>query len=502
MATPVASATSDVLSAVPRNVRLQYLRAIAAVSVLFYHASVVAERTTGPGAYLSIFGGYWGALGVAIFFALSGYLMRELIQRDDPARFLISRMARIYPPMLLVVGLSWVAFLAAGLPRGIDLIGLTLAPAGTRDYFLGVEWTLVYEISYYVVLAGLSVLGLRRIASLFATAWLVSILISMAATGRAALDQMPLASELPLQAANLPFLLGFLLLDIGRLQLLPGRALLAAAPIALVASCFLPGPPALRVIVPAVLSVAAAIRFPKAQALNAAGRAGEILGDASYMLYLCHMPLMTLAGGFVPNSWSGLVVWSGGIVLSIALALALGQVDLKIHRLSKRAIANASLVRIRIFALFFAAALIGTSVFSEYAGREKRVLEEHARLALSRSALIASASIRAAVDAVQRLPDGTRIVRGYALDLDRPNLTVHAAALQNGQVVEIERARRMRPAQAQSWSRPDLVNVRFGFVLILPKSIDCSAGPIDIRVAFQDGRVINPTMAPGVFICG
>ncbi|WP_199092552.1 acyltransferase [Bosea sp. ASV33] len=495
------AAKTDVLPSVPRNVRLQYLRALAAISVLLFHASVIVERTTGSGTYLATFGGYWGALGVAIFFALSGYLMRELIQRDDPARFLISRVARIYPPMMLVIGLSWLAFFAAGLPRGIDLIGLTLAPAGVRDYFLGVEWTLLYEVSYYVILAGLSAFGLRRLASLFAVAWIAAILISILATGRAALDQMPLASELPLQAVNLPFLLGFILPDVKGLRVLPAGILLAAVPTALVGSYFLPASPALSVVVPAVLSVAAAVRFPKAQATNAAGKAGEALGDASYMLYLCHMPLMTLAAGFVSNSWPSLLVWFGGVGSSIAIALVLGRADLKIHRWFKRATAKASLNRLRDIAVFFVALFLGTSVLSEYLVREKRTLEERARLALASTEPTMSTSIRAKVDAVQNLPDGTRVVRGYAIDLDHPNLAVHVAAVQNGQVVAIERVRRMRLAQARDWLRPDLANVRFGFVLMLPKNVDCSAGLIDVRAAFQDDRVVISAIEPEATIC-
>lgn len=498
---PALIVDTNEAGAVTRNVRLQYLRAVAALSVLLFHASVVVERTTGSGGYLTVFSGFWGALGVAIFFALSGYLMRDLIQRDNPARFLVNRIARIYPPMLLTIAIFWAAFFVAGFPRGIDLVGLTLAPAGVRDYFLGVEWTLIYEISYYAILAGLAAFGLRRLASLFALAWVISILGSIALTGRAAVDQMPLASELPLQAVNLPFLLGFLLVDIDKPRALPSAFLLPVILVLLVGAYVLPIKPTLAVILPAFLLVLLAVRFPAPAPTTLAGRAGERLGDASYMLYLCHLPLMTLLSGFVPGSTPSSVTWLSGIGASILLSLVLGRADLSLHRWFKKSISRASRGRVRNAALFFVVLFLGTSAFSEYSIRGRRALEAQARDALSSSAPTTSPSIRAEVDAIQRLPDGTRIVRGYAIDLDKPALAAHAASIQKGQVVAIERARRQRTAQASAWSRPDLAGTRFGFVLTLPKTIDCAAGNIEIRVALQDGRVIAPAIAPQARIC-
>lgn len=138
--------------------------------------------------------------------------MGELIQRD------VSRIARIYPPMLLAVTVFWVAFLAAGFPRIIDILGLSLVPAGGRDYFLAVEWTLVYEMSYYVLLAVLAFAGLRRLSQLRGWAVIFGTVIT---TGVVYDDTVPLASELAVQAINLPFLIGLLLSEVARRRWLP-----------------------------------------------------------------------------------------------------------------------------------------------------------------------------------------------------------------------------------------------------------------------------------------
>jgi peptidoglycan/LPS O-acetylase OafA/YrhL len=149
-----------------RNIRLQYLRA-AAIAVVLYHGAHYLDDLRGDGRFLHIFSGFLGGYGVAVFFALSGYLMAELIVRDTPGRFLMSRLARIYPPMLLLTWLFALAFILAGQPRGLNALSLSLVPAGPRGYFLAVEWTLLYEMSYYVVLACLGFLGLARYATPF-----------------------------------------------------------------------------------------------------------------------------------------------------------------------------------------------------------------------------------------------------------------------------------------------------------------------------------------------
>ncbi|SFC09869.1 Peptidoglycan/LPS O-acetylase OafA/YrhL, contains acyltransferase and SGNH-hydrolase domains [Bosea sp. CRIB-10] len=500
---PVSGDTTSpvVTASIARNVRLQYTRAIAAFAVLFFHASVIVERSTGSNSFLEVFSGQWGAYGVSVFFALSGYLMGELIQRDDPARFLIARIARIYPPMLLVVALFWAAFFAAGHTRGIDFLSLTLAPVGARDYFLAVEWSLIYEMSYYVALAALSFLGLRRQAVWFATAWLAVVTLAIWTNGVGRNDSLPIASELPLQAINLPFILGFILADLARRRLLPARPILIAIPPILAAGYILPGELGLKIILLGVMTVTAAICLPKTAPESVLGRIGERLGDASYMLYLCHMPLMWLLMIVLLPGMPALAVWLGGITASVALSLVLAQLDLGIHRWSRRMIARASDRRARLAAIGFIAAFCGVAVVSEFVAREKRAAMQQAHRIVLTAKPSVSPSLRAEIDAVERMTDGTSIVRGYVVDLEKPTLGAHVAAIQNGQVLILDPVKRRRPALARSWARPDLERQQIGFVLMLPKSINCSAGRIEFRAALSDGRTVVPDIGPNIDIC-
>jgi exopolysaccharide production protein ExoZ len=102
----------------------------------------------------------FGYLGVAVFFAISGMLMADILPRTEPWRFLSHRIVRIYPLYLLLVATWAVIGPATGAQKvAFHLLTLTLAPVGHRPVFLGPEWTLIYECSYYVALFALALGG-------------------------------------------------------------------------------------------------------------------------------------------------------------------------------------------------------------------------------------------------------------------------------------------------------------------------------------------------------
>ncbi|RDJ19687.1 acyltransferase [Bosea caraganae] len=484
-----------------RNVRLQYLRALAALAVLLFHVSGTIQRLSGVDSYIAIFNGYWGAYGVAIFFALSGYLMAELIRRDDAPHFLVSRLARIYPPLFLVVALFSGALLAIGFPRGVDILGLSLIPAGGRDYFLNVEWTLVYEMTYYTALGALAFLGLQRFASAFAALWILLIL-GRPLWGDGYEDNIvPVLSELPWQTVNLPFLFGFLLRAIVERHRLPPGIGVAALVAVIAAPYVIPGDVRVQTVIPAVLLVAAAVRAPLAKPGGALGRIGLKLGDASYVLYLSHIPLLLLLGSLLPTSLSAHLVFIGCSIAAILLSLVLAQADLGMHRSLKSMIARASAARLRVVALGFIAVFAAVAVYAERDVHTKRSALARAEAILSEAKVGAYATVRAEVDSADRLPDGSWLIRGYAIDLEKPGLVTHAAILQQGRIVAIDRMRRMRAAVAASLARPDLSSIRFGFALSLPATTDCNAGPLEIRIALEDGRLVTPASEPMRNIC-
>ncbi len=480
-------------SADSRNQILHIFRAIAALLVVAYHASYYVMAWRGDGRFLDVFGGAIGGFGVAIFFALSGYLMAHLLERDPPGRFLVGRMLRIYPPMLLMVALFYPLFVLLGEPRGVDVVTLLLAPMGQRAYFLGVEWTLLYEMTYYVALALLAFFGLRRHAVAFTLLWLALLAVAWVG-GEGRIERpTPLLSELPLGITNLPFLLGFLTANASRRGWLPPLLPLGAA-LSAAAIAFMP-PEYARLLsgLAASLLVAAAVRGSQLQLSGWAGTFASRLGDASYVLYLCHVPTFLLAQALLPETMPSPLFWLVLVTAAIGLSLLLGPVDVALHHLFKRLLAAAPARRLNLIAIGFMTLFLGIALKEDDAVRSIRAAEGRARHSLAGAPVPAPASLAAAIDLVVAVDDGRWLIRGYAVDLDRPARAIHIALRQNGQVIAFDRMRRMRTATAEALNRNDISQRRFGFSLILPADFDCRQGRPDAVLALDD---IGPVPLP------
>src|SRR5690349_5463657 len=81
---------------------LQYLRAIAALSVVLCHASYYLMGARQESWLWEVFGRA-GLFGVLLFFAISGFLMAQLAPGATGLRFMAHRLIRIYPPLWIAV---------------------------------------------------------------------------------------------------------------------------------------------------------------------------------------------------------------------------------------------------------------------------------------------------------------------------------------------------------------------------------------------------------------
>ena len=195
--------------------------------------------------------------------------------------------------MLVMVVLALAGYFLTGFARRPDLLALTLIPAGPRDYFLGVEWTLLFEMTYYVVIAAMALAGLRRWLEALFVCWLAFI-VGITITGMAPTATVtPTLSQLVGQSANIAFILGFLLPRF--LDRLPSPLTLCALalPIAL-AGFWITDAAAMRwpTGLSSMLLVAAALKAAPPPGTGFGHRFGLRLGDASYALYLCHVPII------------------------------------------------------------------------------------------------------------------------------------------------------------------------------------------------------------------
>lgn len=325
-AAAVSSRTGD---AAARNVSVQYLRGLAALSVMLYHSSYYAEHILGVSGWETAFDGRFAVVGVAVFFAISGMLMADLVVRTDPWRFLGHRIVRIYPAFLLAAAIAApLTAYAGGWWPSFHLLGLLLAPAGRRGYYLGIEWTLVFECTYYVVLFAIAAAGLQRHLNRIALVWLAMLAAAPFLTGWddtmfVRLDSLWLAPVDVAFAGGLvvPWLARSVPIPVGTGVLACG-AVLAMPPTDPVVARWAAGAAAVLLVLDAVR-----MKIPRGAVPGL-----DTLGDWSYALYLVHVPVFLTLFPLWPKFAGTAAAWPCAVALALALAATLGTLDVRLYR--------------------------------------------------------------------------------------------------------------------------------------------------------------------------
>ncbi len=204
---------------------IQWLRLFAASFVVLYHSV----------SYISTHGGqlprdaayYFGELsqfGILIFYAISGFVITSSVQRRTSGDFLWLRFLRIYPGFWLavavVVALNWMVFGGFAWNRG-TIFGLTLLPLGAVPRPLSVEWTLVYEVFFYALIALLWTFRSNRILGGFCLAWAAAITVGVVVAPSWGTSLTPTFPNIALSAYNYAFIGGVLAFYVHRRLSLP-----------------------------------------------------------------------------------------------------------------------------------------------------------------------------------------------------------------------------------------------------------------------------------------
>jgi exopolysaccharide production protein ExoZ len=351
-------------TAAHKNPSIQCLRGLAALSVALYHASVYSGRHFGESSWSSAFDGRFGLVGVAVFFALSGMLMADIIEQTNPWRFLAHRIVRIYPTYLLAVLIfAPIAAFLGGYGLSFHGLSLLLAPVGHRGYYLGVEWTLVFECTYYVALFLIAVAGWQCYLNWIVLAWLGLIGATSLLTGP---DDSVLYSvhSIWLSAANVAFACGLLVPWIARKVRIPVGAGIVTMTAVIIA---LPADPtsarwAAGIAAAPLVFDAMRIKLPRSAMAGL-----PTLGDWSYALYLVHVPTLLAVYHFWPSSLSMGTAWTCAVAVSLVVAAGFGMVDVRMHRYVKRAVDSLEEKdrrrRVTVYVgVFIAASLAGMAV--------------------------------------------------------------------------------------------------------------------------------------------
>lgn len=266
---------------------IQYLRAVAALAVVVFHA---AERS---GLHFAV-----GAAGVDIFFVISGFVMWTLASTRSVSTgaFYRDRLLRIAPLYWIVTLVMAVGALAGLFPRirlTADHLAASLAfiphhsPSNGEIWPLLVQgWTLNLEIFFYLIFGLILLLPRER--------WLAAlsaVFVGLVLAGWYFRPEGPVLATFT-RPIILEFLCGAIL---GKLWLdgrLLGRAMgtvaIAVACAGFTALAFFPGPiDELLFGLSAIVLVTGAVSVEKGGPIRRLPWLGYV-GDASYSIYLWH----------------------------------------------------------------------------------------------------------------------------------------------------------------------------------------------------------------------
>ncbi len=154
---------------------LQVARAVAALSIAYFHSWVALVRFPKDTAFpLPILTSY-GALAVDLFFAISGFVICLVVSRPgfSVRSFLTKRVFRLYPLWLVTLTAFAVLALLWRAPKATEtlryfLYSATLLP--TEQFpFYDIGWSLQHEMVFYVIAAVIApIFGLYGIAAFLA----------------------------------------------------------------------------------------------------------------------------------------------------------------------------------------------------------------------------------------------------------------------------------------------------------------------------------------------
>jgi peptidoglycan/LPS O-acetylase OafA/YrhL len=353
---PRAASITRSASSTPKIVyRLQYLRAIAAVSVVLCHASYYLKETRG-GTWLWDTFDRAGLYGVMLFFAISGFLMAQLAPLSAAPRFMAHRLIRIFPPYWLAVLIVVVATRGTICP---SYSALLLAAQGTTSYVLGVEWTLPFELTFYIIVFAIIAVRAQPLLPWVGLGWILLILAGVVLWPSLQQGQFPLLLNLPLSTYCLPFAGGLIIPTVIQRGWV-GPATLTLGLCALLANEAMPN--AILgfglLSLGCVLLVAAAVRPNEELGAPTPNLALAALGDWSYALYLTHVPVIRAMDATLPHSTPYLAQWCGTVAVPIAVSVAFGKVDLWLYRMLKRRADRAKIFTLACLTGIFLAAML------------------------------------------------------------------------------------------------------------------------------------------------
>jgi exopolysaccharide production protein ExoZ len=284
---------------------LQVYRGLASILVVLHHSNLILAQEFNQDTSFNLF--HFGWAGVDFFFVLSGFIIfyihqSDLGKPDQFNSFAKKRLVRIYPLYwIILVGKILISLLGdknnriyeSNFFQFFKAFSLGLQDKADLDIFLGVSWTLTYEIFFYAIFA-LAILLPSKIYWPILISWIIGILLNL-------FNLLPIAGfralEFTLDAHNLEFILGIIAAyTISKYQVNYSKILLCTALTMVIISIANTRyhefntagiPSALAYGIPFSLLIIASVQIEKNTALRMPSFL-LYLGNASYSIYLTH----------------------------------------------------------------------------------------------------------------------------------------------------------------------------------------------------------------------
>lgn len=282
---------------------IQFLRFAAALLVALFHSHATFAGRVGSEANQTeqyLFG--FGAVGVHIFFVISGFIMvltsAGSTQPYSITSFLKRRLLRIYPIYWVCVAVYAIAHFLISKPYHLsanEVVGALILWPSSASLLIGPAWTLCYEMYFYICFGLAMMLSLTRGLIALALAFGSAIAIGTHMDSNdynLIVATNPLLIEFLLGAA-----IGWLAVN-GRLPLKWGAALTVFGLMMFVISIVMDYTRWPSVIIwggASAVLLLGIVSLETTRGTSAWVKSLSKLGNSSYVLYLIHIIIITLA---------------------------------------------------------------------------------------------------------------------------------------------------------------------------------------------------------------
>lgn len=484
-----------------RFFRIQYLRAVAAFCVVLFHTGYYLDVMRGEGKIRSILPSILGGFGVFLFFVISGYLMAILAQRTAPSLFIVHRIIRIYPIYWVVLLLYYLVAKKVGQPMLLDPMSILLTPGPSHYYVLGVEWTLPFEMTFYLVIFLIILLRLQRALPAIAIVWASGILALAHFHPEMGQDRFPQLASVPISQWTLPFVVG-LLIPAAIQRGLPARLGLPVGVICLALVYLIPGQGQLLLTGACFFFVSWAVapRNPNTDR----DKLGWLtkFGDWSYALYLCHVPVIHFTMLRYPKYIGSVAIFVFTLLMTIVVASLIGRLDILLYKRLKgvidrspprgrNSVAAAFLAVVAVFAVYseaVAAADRSLVAVDDNLGRRLAAGGGDIRQTAELLGYKSDEVIRGGVDSIALDPGGQIRISGWAFDSVDPTRPVSLLFFRDGAYLGAALTDVARPDVDRAFHIWSFLSRR-GFSALLDASAYCNQrNGLEIVILAVDGR--------------